>query len=418
MVRDDNSVLKDSQRNAVPLGLTAVLGMLAMLGPFSIDTMYPALFKMQQDLGVSEAAIQQSVSIYLLGYAAMSPFHGPVSDMLGRRRVILCGLLTYIAASMGCALSLTLTQLLLFRFAQGISAGAGLIVGRAVIRDLVQGTDAQKLMSQVSLVFAIGPAIAPIIGGWIAPRMHWHSIYWFLSALGIMVFVITWVLLPESHPVRSRLPLRVRVLSKVYRDILTNRKFVVLSLAATANFGAVVLYITSAPSLILRMLHLTTSDFIYFFGPNIAGMILGSFVNGRIAGRLKPMSIANLGFGICGIATLLNVAYSLLSPSYSLPWAILPLSMLSFGVALTFPILTLAILDMFPCERGSASSMQSFFSQLGNAAVAGLLSPFANRSPGLLACCAAVLSLTSVCLWTYLTQNSRRVRLPATAESV
>src|SRR5690606_10351319 len=124
-----------------------------MIGPFSIDTMFPAFAQMGAQLGADKLAMQQTISVYLLAYAAMSLVHGPLSDALGRRRVILSGLLVFALASAGCALSTSLPMLLGFRVLQGLSAGVGFVVGRAVIRDVRQGDDAQRLLSQVSMIF-------------------------------------------------------------------------------------------------------------------------------------------------------------------------------------------------------------------------------------------------------------------------
>src|SRR6476469_5695736 len=154
--------------------LALLLGGLAMFGPFSIDTIFPAFPEIGDQLGANALAMQQTISVYLIAYALMSIVHGPLSDAIGRRRVILGGLLVFAVASAGCALAKDLPTLLAFRALQGLSSGVGLIVGRAVIRDVLHGPDAQRLMSQVSMIFGIAPAIAPIIGGWLLRWSCWR----------------------------------------------------------------------------------------------------------------------------------------------------------------------------------------------------------------------------------------------------
>ena len=186
--------------------LAVLLGGLAMFGPFSIDTIFPAFPAIGAQFGADKVAMQQTISVYLVAYAAMSIVHGPLSDAIGRRRVILGGLVVFAIASAGCALSKDLTTLLAFRALQGLSSGVGLIVGRAVIRDVLHGDDAQRLMSQVSMIFGVAPAMAPVIGGWILGWSHWPAIFWFLVVFAVVLLVATWRMLPETHLPEARLP--------------------------------------------------------------------------------------------------------------------------------------------------------------------------------------------------------------------
>jgi DHA1 family bicyclomycin/chloramphenicol resistance-like MFS transporter len=379
--------------------LALILGALAMLGPFSIDTVFPAFAVMEHDLAVSKVAMQQTISIYLLGYAAMSLVHGPLSDALGRRPVILAGIAIFGLASVGCALSATMPQMLFFRAVQGLSAGVGLIVGRAVVRDALEGDDAQRLMSHVSMIFGVAPAIAPMVGGWILGWSDWQSIFWFLTAFSLLLMLTTAIALPESHPPEDRLPLNFRAMAVAYRGILGNGRFRLLALAGTANFGALFLYIASAPAFVLDILRLNEQQFGYFFAPTIGGMILGAFLSGRSAGRVSGVQLANTGFFFCGLSALLNITYNFMVSEQSLPWAVLPMVLSAFGVALVFPILTIAILDMYPAMRGTASSMQAFVGLLSNALIAGLLSPMLSDDPMHLALGAAAFTAVAYAMW-------------------
>jgi DHA1 family bicyclomycin/chloramphenicol resistance-like MFS transporter len=389
--------------------LAFILGALAMLGPFSIDTVFPAFAVMESELGVGKMAMQQTISVYLLGYAAMSLVHGPLSDALGRRPVILVGVAVFALASVGCALAPSLPILLAFRAVQGLSAGVGLIVGRAVVRDALQGDDAQRLMSNISMIFGVAPAIAPIVGGWVLGWRDWQSIFWFLTAFALLLMVATMVALPESHPPEKRLPLNARVLASGYREILGNGGFRLLALAGTANFGALFLYITSAPAFVLDMLKLNEQQFGWFFAPTIGGMILGAFVSGRSAGRLSGVRLANIGFLFCAISAVGNIGYNWLVPVPMLPWAVLPTVFSAFGIALVFPILTITILDMYPNMRGSASSMQAFVGLLSNSLIAGVLSPMLSDKPMKLALGAAGFTTVAWLLWRWYLAHAGRV---------
>src|SRR4249919_3651821 len=366
--------------------LAFILGALAMLGPFSIDTVFPAFAVMEAELHVGKVAMQQTISVYLLGYATMSLVHGPLSDALGRRPVILVGVAVFALASVGCALSSSLPMLLAFRALQGLSAGVGLIVG-------------------------VAPAIAPIVGGWILGWRNWQAIFWFLSAFSLLLMLATMLVLPEIHPAEKRLPLNARVLASGYREILGNRGFRLLALAGTANFGALFLYIASAPAFVLDMMKLNEQQFGWFFEPTIGGMILGAFFSGRSAGRLTGVRLANIGFFFCAISAVGNIAYNWLVPLPVFPWAVLPTAFSAFGIALVFPILTITILDMYPNMRGSASSMQAFVGLLSNSLIAGVLSPMLSDRPMKLALGAASFTLVAWLLWRWYLTHAGRVTL-------
>jgi DHA1 family bicyclomycin/chloramphenicol resistance-like MFS transporter len=391
--------------------LALLLGGLAMFGPFSIDTIFPAFRVIARDLHVTPLLMQQSISVYLIAYAAMALFHGPLSDAYGRRRVILTGVAIFALASVGCALSRDITQLLAFRALQGLSAGVGLIVGRAVIRDCLDGDDAQRLMSNITMIFGIAPAIAPVIGGWILGWQGWQAIFWFLLLFSGVLWTITFTALPETHPEDTRIAFRPSTLLHNARTMLGNPTFVRLALSGTMCFNALFLYIASAPVFVQDLMGLNERQYAWFFAPAIGGMMLGAFVSGRMAGRMRGVRLANIGFACGGTAVLVNIAYNLLARDLHplafelfgvhllLPIAVLPVMAIAFGIALVFPILTLALLDMYPRQRGAASSMQAFIGLVLNAIVAGVLSPMLSGTGMRLALAASGFTACGWLLW-------------------
>ncbi len=388
--------------------LALLLAGLAMFGPFSIDTIFPAFPQLAQRLAVDEVAVQQTVSIYLLFYGLMSLAHGPLSDALGRKRVILAGLAVFVGASVGCALSTDLGTLLVFRALQGVSAGVGMIVGRAVIRDLYHGDDAQRLMSQVSMIFGIAPAIAPIIGGWILlSGAGWPLIFWFLVAFSLVLLVATARFLPETHPPEARVTLSPRSLVRDYLRIARNARFMRLALAGSINFGGIFLYISSAPSYVMQHLRLGEGGFAWLFIPTIGGMTAGSFLSGRMAGRTTPTRQVSIGFICCALSALLNIAYVGSVQQLVLPWAVLPIFLGGLGMALIFPVLALAVLDMYPHQRGLASSLQAFLQLMASTLVAGVFSPLLNSSPLHLALGQAAFFAAGFAFWYWEHHRSR-----------
>ncbi len=386
-----------------------LLAGLAMFGPFSIDMVFPAFPQLAARLAVDQVAVQQTVSVYLLFYGLMSLAHGPLSDALGRKRVIIGGLVVFIAASVGCALSRDLSTLLCFRALQGLSAGVGMIVGRAVIRDLFHGHDAQRLMSQVSMIFGIAPAIAPISGGWLlASGAGWPLIFWFLVGFSTLLLVAPAVALPETHPLHARRSLEPRALLRDYLRIGFNPRFQRLAAAGSLNFAGIFLYIASAPVFVLQHLHLSEREFAWLFIPTIGGMTLGSFLSGRMAGRIQAKQQVRVGFICCGISALLNVGYTAAVDQIAVPWAVLPIFLAGVGMALIFPILALAVLDMYPAQRGLASSLQAFTQLMLNTLLAGVLSPLLSGSPLYLALGAAGFFLSGWLFWRWDRRIHRR----------
>ena len=379
--------------------LAPLLAALAMFGPFAIDTMFPAFPLIAAELASSPLAMQQTLSVYLIAYALMSLVHGPLSDALGRRGVILVGVAVFALASVGCALARSIEGLLVFRAVQGISAGAGLIVGRAIIRDCFDGADAQRLMSTVSMIFGVAPAIAPIVGGWVVGHAHWSMIFWLLAGFAGALLVACIVWLPETHPPQRRIALSARAIGHGYLFVARDRAFLPLVLAGSLGFNALFVYIASAPVFVLEVLGLGTQQFAWLFVPAIGGLMLGSFLSGRLAGRLSARNTVRLGYAIMLAACAINLAIAFALDVARVPWSVLPIGLHSAGIGIAFPTVTLQLLDRFPHHRGGVSSLQAFVSLLASAGIAGVVSPWVSHSVLGLAATAAVVTVLGYLAW-------------------
>ncbi len=376
-----------------------ILAGLGMVGPFSIDTIFPAFAQMQAEWGVSELALQQLISVYLLSFAVMSLLHGPLSDALGRKPVIIAGTVLFIAASVGCALSPSLPVLLFFRAIQGLSAGAGQIISRAMVRDVFSDDQAQRTMSHIAMIFGLAPALAPIVGGWLLGIGSWRGIFWFLVGFGVVILLLVIFALVETHPPELRSKFDARTLVAGLLVVARDRNGRRLAFTGMFNFAGMFLYISSAPLFVLKLLGKGEQDFWILFVPLISGLVLGSWVSGRLAGRMSGRRLASLGYLISLAGGLVNLVFSLFPATQALPWAVVPLPVYSFGIAIAFPILTLAMLDLFPNSRGSASSVQSFVALMANAAIAGILAPAVAFSQPSLAVTALALTTVAWFLW-------------------
>ena len=378
--------------------LAILLAVLGMLGPFSIDTYIPAFSGIAAALGATPVEMQQTLSAYLFGFAFMSLFHGALADSFGRRPVILWGIAVFTLASVGCALSQTIGQLVFFRALQGLSTGAGIVVSRAVIRDMFPPAQAQKVMSQVTIYFGVAPAIAPIIGGWLFVHAGWHSIFWFLTLVGVALWTANFRLLPETLHVEQRQPFNVRHLMRGYMQLGTSARFVLLALASGVPFNGMFLYVLSAPTFLGEHLQLAPTQFFWFFVCTISGIMGGAWLSGRLAGRIAPERQVRIGLGIMLAVSVVNVVANLLFKAH-VSWSMIPIGVYSLGWAMMTPVVTLMVLDLFPERRGMAASMQAFVGSAANGLVAGVLAPLVMHSTIGLAVAALLLMMVGLIAW-------------------
>ncbi|MEJ8811297.1 multidrug effflux MFS transporter [Variovorax ureilyticus] len=359
--------------------LAVLLAVLGMLGPFSIDTYIPAFSGIAKSIGATPVEMQQTLSAYLFGFAFMNLFHGALSDSFGRRPVVLWGLVVFTVASLGCALSQTIGWLVFFRALQGLSTGAGIVVSRAVIRDMFPPAEAQRVMSQVTIYFGIAPAIAPIVGGFLFVHLGWHSIFWFLVAVGVILWTANYKLLPETLHRSHRQPFEVRHLLRGYWDLCSDPRFLLLALASGVPFNGMFLYVLAAPAFLGEHLALAPTQFFWFFLLTIGGIMLGAWASGRMAGKVAPKRQIRDGFVIMLATSVVNViANALFTPHAA--WALWPLAVFAFGWALMVPVVTLLVLDLHPERRGMASSLQAVIGSTANGIVAGMVAPLVMHS--------------------------------------
>ncbi|MEC5160505.1 MULTISPECIES: multidrug effflux MFS transporter [unclassified Janthinobacterium] len=394
--------------------LTLILAGLTMVGPLAIDTYLPSFPAIAAEFSASPLLIQQTLSVFLFTFAFMMLFYGTLSDSFGRRPVILISLILYIIASIGAALAPSLGWLLACRVLQGLSAGAGSVVGRAIVQDRFSGAAAQKILSHIMMVFGLAPAIAPVLGGWLQVSLGWRSIFWFLGGFGALMLVVVYRALPESLAPRERHPFHFGAIAANYWKVLCHRQFLLLSVAVGLSFGGFALYIGSAAYFVINILHLPETAFAWLFIPLISGMVVGSALSAKFAHRYTQQQLVWSGYFLMLAAALANIGYNYYFAA-EVPWAVLPLFLYSFALAAAMPPMTLMALDYFPNNSGLASSMQSFIQMLLFALVSGLVAPLLfdsalNLAYGVMA--GLVLSLAS---WLAVQAGSRTNGAPAQA---
>lgn len=391
------------------LVLTLLFALCTMIGPLGIDTYLPSFHAIAQEFGVGPTAVQQTLSAYVLAMAATMLFYGTLSDTFGRRRVLLASALGYLATSLMAAFAPSIEALVALRFLQGMSAGSGMVIVRAMVQDRFHGAEAQRMMSMVMMVFGLAPALAPIFGGWLQLHGGWRASFFFLAAFGALLALMCWRVLPETLPADKRTPLKLRVIAGNYWQALRHPQFRLMLLGLGLMAGANSIYISSAAEFVVHILHLSETSFGWLFIPLIGGTMLGSAVSGTLARRIPQAVQKRIGYACLATACCWNVGYHLLAATPSVPWAVLPITLYTFGIALLMPILSLQILGTFPHMRGLASSLQGF-TQMGIfAVISGAVVPHLFHSGLALALGQATSVSAGMLLWWLSTR-----RAPAT----
>ena len=387
----------DKDSRAAKLMLPTLLAACSMLGPFSIDTAFPAFEVMGRDFVADTNSMQWVVSAYLFSFGVMSIFHGPLSDALCRKPVMIGGIGVYVVASIGCALAPNLTTMIVFRSLQGLSAGGGVIVSRTLVRDLYDGPAAQKLMATVMMIFGLAPAIAPIVGGWILRLGSWESIFWFLSGYGTLLVIAVWVFLPETHPTHLRTPFTARALMAELVQVSRSGRFHRMAWSGILIFAAWFIYVGGAAIVVFDLFHKGSNDFWILFVPLIGGVVLGAWASRRTAGKIPDPTLISVGVVMALLGAVFNVAVAHLG----LPWVVLAPAVCSFGASLAYPSVQIALFDMFPRARGAAASGFTFGQLLVNSAVAVALVPLVDASSTTMAMACLMITLAAVSLWVW-----------------
>lgn len=384
--------------------LTLIAALLSMIGPFSIDTYLPSFPDIELEFSISRAVLSQSLAVYLLAFALSTLFWGPLADRYGRRLVILLSMTLYTLGSVGCALANNAETFMLLRIVQGLAASGGFIAGRAMIRDAHDAESAHRAMSQVMMLFALAPAIAPVLGGWLHDYFGWRSVFWFLSGFGGLL-VLMGFFIKETLVLENRQSIHPSSVARVYVRALLHRRFPALVLSLSFAFAGLFLYIAGAPTVIYVFLGLGSNDFGWLFIPIVAGLMLGASVSGQLAHRWPAHRTITVGYFTMLLAVLVNLLAVVLGRADIL-MVVGPLVLYVVGLSLLMPAITVMALDCLPHHRGTAASMQGFLQAITSAAVASFAIPLLQASWLNFVLGQIVFLLLAVILWVRLRRNS------------
>jgi len=333
-----------------------LLGGLTAFGPLSIDMYLPALPAIGRDLSASESVIQLTLTACLVGLAAGQILAGPLSDRLGRRRPLLIGVAGYVLASLLCATAPAAPVLVGFRLLQGLAGAAGIVIARAIVRDLYFGSAAARYFSRLVLIMGLAPILAPVIGAQLLRFTSWHGIFVALAIVAALLWLGAAVGLRETLPAARRSSGGLRGTLGTFRALLSDSRFIGYALAGGLAFGAMFAYISGSPFVLQGIYRVSPQTFSLIFGTNALGFVAASQVNGSLVGWIPPARLLVAGLitaATAGLALLLIVLIGGLGLVAILP----PLFLLVSSIGFVVPNATALALSRRPDAAGTGSAL-------------------------------------------------------------
>ncbi|MCB4821044.1 Bcr/CflA family multidrug efflux MFS transporter [Roseicella aerolata] len=273
---------------SLPWFLPIMLGAMAAFGPLATDMYLPAFPAIAAGLPADPASVQVTLATFFAGTALGQLGYGPLSDRFGRRPALLLGLVVFTLASIGCALTRDVEMLIWLRFCQGLGGCAGMVMARAIVRDVTEGAASVRLMSQLMLVMGLAPILAPSIGGALLAVADWRAIFWVLAAYSAILAVVVHLALPETLEAERRRREGFAGILLTYARLLRNRHFLGHALAGALPTAGMFAYIAGSPFVFMQLFHVPPAQYALFFGLNAFGLITVGQVNARLALRLPP----------------------------------------------------------------------------------------------------------------------------------
>lgn len=348
---------------------TFVLGAATALGPLSIDLYLPAFPELARELGASEAAVQLTLTACVVGLALGQLVAGPVSDAVGRRVPIAAGLFAWSLASFACAFAPSIATFTLLRFTQGLAGAAGVVVARAVVRDLVSGPELVRSFSKLMLVVGVVPILAPTLGGLLLERTSWRGLFVVLGVVGALLTGVVLVGLRESLPVDRRRSGVRRALGS-YRMLLTDRAFVGAAAVVALTFSALFIYVSSSSFVLREVFDLSPGQFGLLFGVNSVGLVVGNQVSGLLANRWPAAVMLPRAVGL-GLFGAVGVLVAGLTGALGVLGVVVPLFVIVFSVGMAMPVASSRAMNAHPERAGAASALLGVL----QFAVGGTLAP-------------------------------------------
>jgi DHA1 family bicyclomycin/chloramphenicol resistance-like MFS transporter len=354
-----------------------VLGLLSAIGPFAIDMYLPALPSIGQSLGASTGAVQASLMAFFISLGIGQIVYGPVSDMVGRKPPLYFGLALFALASVGCALAPDVQTLVVLRFIQGLGACAGMVIPRAVVRDLHTGTDAARLMSLLMLVFSVSPILAPLAGSLLIESLGWRSVFWAVTVAGVAGLVLLASSLPETRPPEQRVDSSVGSAIAAYGVLLRDRRFMGLVFTGAFGISGFFVYLANSSFVLIDHYGLSPRQYSIAFAVNAASFIGVSQFTGKLAGRFGMVPVVQVAVtGHVAMMVLLLICNLL---GLDQLWLMIGLLLVGNGfLGLVIPTTAVLALDDHGDIAGTASALMGTLQFVTGAAMMALVGPFTD----------------------------------------
>ena len=378
--------------------LTALLAGLSAVGPLTTDMYLPSLPDIARLLGASSAQVQITISAYLIGFAVGQIIYGPVSDRHGRKPVLIGAIALYCAASLACALSTSIEMLIVARAFQALGGSGGIVLTRAIVRDIYSGAHAGRELSVIGSVMALAPVLAPILGGLIQTAFGWRMTFLALVGAGFTGAAVVWALLPETLNTRAAEPVSLPSILRSYRIVGRNRAYIAYLSITAASYAGLFAWISGSAFVLQDLYGLAPFDFGVAFALSSVGYMTGSAIAARLVIRLGLDGVLGLGGCACaagGLAMVAAVAFGLMS-SMSL---VLPMALYLAGLGMVLPQGIAGAMTPFPERAGAASSLFGFLQQTAAAVCGAAVGWFLGQSAWPLALGVATMGFATLGLW-------------------
>ncbi|HYC18399.1 MAG TPA: multidrug effflux MFS transporter [Pseudolabrys sp.] len=378
--------------------LTALLAALSAIGPLTTDMYLPSLPDIARQLDASTAQVQLTISAYLIGFAVGQIFYGPVSDRHGRKPVLLAAIALYCVASLACALSRSIEMLIVARAFQAIGGSGGIVLTRAIVRDIYSGARAGRELSLIASVMALAPVLAPIAGGVLQTVFGWRVVFMTLVAAGLVGTAVVSILLPETLNTRAAEPVSIASMFRSYRVVGRNPAYLAYLGITSASYAGLFAWISGAAFVLQGLYGLTPFDFGVAFALGSLGYMTGSALAARIVIKFGLDGVLGLGGCACaagGLGMVVAVALGLTS-SVSL---VLPMAVYLAGLGMVLPQGIAGAMTPFAERAGAASSLFGFVQQSIAAVCGAAVGWFLGQSAWPLAIGVAAMGCATLGLW-------------------